>query len=109
MEILAELVELVERQEPLMVVKKEVGSNFIGVNFEVECYDGWTNYLLWEKQVKGVLRSTGRPMGLDDTGEEYDVDEEISEKRRRQEQVIAMNVMMLYLKPYTIKNLDIYE
>ena len=84
-----------------------MSSKFGGIKFEVEKYDGRTDYLLWEKQVKGVLRA----MGLDhllSTREEYDGEEEFPAKKWRQEQVIAVNAVMLYLKPHIIKTLDDY-
>ena len=78
-----ELVEEVQQQQPVeRSSRREMASKFGGVKFEVEKYDGRSDYLLWEKQVKGVLRA----MGLDhllSTREEYDGEGEevISEKK----------------------------
>lgn len=48
--------QLVEKRR-----KVTMASKFGGIKFEVKKYDGSTDYLLWEKQVKGVLCA----MGLD--------------------------------------------
>ena len=60
---------------PVIVrTKKQMGTIKLGgPKFEVTKYDGRTDYLLWERQVKGILRATGlgnllkdQPMDTDD-------------------------------------------
>ncbi|CAM6106785.1 unnamed protein product [Calypogeia fissa] len=72
-----------------------------GPRFEIDKYDGRANYLLWERQVKGVLRAMGlgkvlrtRPNVIDE--EEWD---EIQEQ--------AVSLVFLYLKPNVFKQVAV--
>lgn len=72
-----------------------------GPRFDIDKYDGRTDYLLWERQVKGVLRTMGlgkvlrtRPTTIDE--EEWD---EIQEQ--------AVSLVFLYLKPNVFKQVAV--
>ncbi len=71
-----------------------------GPKFDVEGYDGRSDYLLWERQVKSVLRAMGlgkilkpKPSGVD-TDEWDDIQEQ------------AVSLVALYLKPAVFKQVE---
>ncbi len=71
-----------------------------GPKFDVEGYDGHSNYLLWELQVKSVLRAMGlgkilkpKPSGVD-AGEWEDVQEQ------------AVSLVALYFKSDVFKQVE---
>lgn len=83
-----------ERHRPI----KPMALSKVGVlSFEVERFDGCTDYLLWKRQVKNVIKAMGlekvlkpKPLNVDD--EEWN---EIQDQ--------ALSVVTLYLKPNVLK------
>ncbi|CAM6090698.1 unnamed protein product [Calypogeia fissa] len=68
-----------------------------GPRFEIDKYDRMTDYMLWERQVKGVLQAMGLEKVLRTRLSVVD-EEECDEM---QEQVISL--VFLYLKPNVFK------
>jgi hypothetical protein len=73
-----------------------------GHKFEVAKFDGRADYLLWERQMKGILKATGlgrllkpQPSGVDD-------------EQWKDQQEVAVNTVMLYLQPHVIKQVGEY-
>ena len=97
--------ELAELWSPVLrpVTRRKMGTIKLGgPKFEVTKYDGRTDYLLWERQVKGVLRATGLGKLLKDQPSDVDIDD----WQDMQEQ--AVSTVMLYLQPNVIKQLADY-
>ena len=73
-----------------------------GSKFEVGRYDGRSDYLLWERQVKGVLRAMGLGRLLKSKPDNVVEDD----WKDAQEQVVS--TVMLYLQPHVIKQVEDY-
>ena len=73
-----------------------------GTKFEIAKYDGRTDYLLWERQVKGMLKATGFGRLLKTKPEE------VSGEEWNDMQEMAVNTVMLYLQPHVIRQLEEY-
>src|SRR5450759_2679350 len=71
-----------------------------GHKFEVAKYDGRSNYLLWERQVKVVLKATrlGRLLKPKPST--------MTEEDWKDMQEMAMNTIMLYLQPHVVKQVE---
>ncbi|OAE32229.1 hypothetical protein AXG93_4525s1100 [Marchantia polymorpha subsp. ruderalis] len=74
-----------------------------GPRFEVERFDGRTDYLLWERQVKNVFKAMGlgkvlkpKPLNVDD-------------KDWNEIQDQTLSIVTLYLKPNVLKQVDDLE
>ncbi|OAE31258.1 hypothetical protein AXG93_1962s1150 [Marchantia polymorpha subsp. ruderalis] len=86
--------------ERLQPIKPMALSKVGGPRFEVERFDGRTDYLLWERQVKNVIKAMGlrkdlkpKPLNVDD--EDWN---EIQDQ--------AVNIVTLYLKPNVLKQVE---
>ena len=73
-----------------------------GHKFEVAKYDGWSDYLLWERQVKGMLKETGLGKLLKPKPSIIDDDE------WKDGQEVVVNTVMLYIHPHMIKQVGEY-
>ena len=62
-----------------------------GQTYELTKYDGRTNYLLWERQVKGVLRASGLGRVLTPQASA------VNEEDWKEMQEMAINTIFLYL------------
>ena len=81
-----------------------MGSLKLGpTKFDVTKYDGRSDYLLWEKQVKGVLKASGLGKLLKDKP----TDVRQSEWDDMQEQ--GVSIITLYLQPHLIKQIDEHD
>ena len=74
-----------------------------GAKFEVAKYDGRTDYLLWEKQVKDVLRATGLGKLLRIRTDDIDVGD------WEDMQEMAVSTVKLYLQPQVVKQVGEYS
>ena len=73
-----------------------------GHKFEVAKFDGRSDYLLWERQVKGVLKATGLGKLLKPKPSE------VTEDDWRDMQEMAVSTVMLYLQPQIIRQVEDY-
>jgi hypothetical protein len=71
--------------------------------FEVAKYDGRSDYLLWECQVKGVLKATGLGRLLKPKPNE------MTEEDWENQQEMAVSTVMLFLQPHVIRQLEEYS
>src|SRR5450759_2560587 len=71
-----------------------------GHKFEVAKYDGRSDYLLWERQVKVVLKATGLGRLLKPKPST------VTEEDWKDMQEMAVNTVMLYLQPHVIKQVE---
>lgn len=74
-----------------------------GTKFDIEKYDGRSDYLLWERQVQGALKATGlgkvlRSKPATTTDEDW---------KALQEQ--AVSIVLLYLQPHVLKQLGDFD
>ena len=74
-----------------------------GHKFEVAKYDGRSDYLLWERQVKGVLKATGLGKLLKSKPSDASDDE------WKDLQEVAVNTVLLYLQPHVIKQVEEHD
>lgn len=74
-----------------------------GPKFEVERFDGRTDYLLWERQVKNVIKAMGLGKVLKPKPEDVDGDtwSDIQDQ--------AVSIVTLYLKPNVMKQVEELE
>src|SRR5450759_4785523 len=71
-----------------------------GHKFEVAKYDGRSDYLLWERQVKWVLKATGLGRLLKPKPST------VTEEDWKDMQEMAVNTVMLYLQPHISKQVE---
>lgn len=101
MTVRLELHHLERKEDNSMSTWKMSAANFeVALNFEVAKFDGWSDYLLWERQIQGVLKATGFGKALKPKPDTIG-DDEWSDT-----QEIAVNTVMLYLQPQVIKQID---
>ena len=73
-----------------------------GPKFEVGKYDGRSDYLLWERQVKGVFCAMGLGRVLKSKPDNV-VEDDWKDAQKQ-----AMSTIMLYLQPHIIKQVEDY-
>ncbi|OAE22523.1 hypothetical protein AXG93_2423s1100 [Marchantia polymorpha subsp. ruderalis] len=89
--------------EHLQPIKPMALSKVGGPSFEVERFDGRTDYLLWERQVKNVIK----PMGLGKILKPKSLN--VDDKNWNEIQDQAVSIVTLYLKPNVLKQVEELE
>ena len=94
-----EALEKAPKEAPKVSFKRMGPLKTGGQRFEIAKYDGRTDYLLWERQVKGALQASGLGRMLKPKPEMVEADEWI------EMQEIAVSTVIMYLQPQVIKQL----